>query len=156
MNSPKEVLNARPWKEDRPPGRILAIRLQALGDTVITLPWLLSLRDQFPHARIDFLVLEKNADLPRGLKLFDRVYGLKGAFAKLQFFYANLLLPILLFNRYDVVIDLQRNNISRWVRFWLFPKAWSEIERFSRSLAGEKFRAGIEAIGFGILKFLWN
>ncbi len=148
MNSPREVLKARPWKGNHPPIRILAIRLQALGDTVITLPWLSSLRAQFPLAKIDFVVLEKNADLPRNLQLFDRVYGLKGATARLQFLYANLLLPSLFFNRYDVVIDLQRNNITRWVRFWLFPKAWSEIERFSRSLAGEKFKAGIEAIGF--------
>lgn len=148
MNWPKEVLNVRPWTGEHPPRRILSIRLQAFGDTVIALPWLSSLREQLPQAQIDFLVLEKNADLPRGLKLFDRVYGLMGPIAKLQFLFANLLLPILLFNRYDVVIDLQRNNISRWVRFWLFPKAWSEIERFSLRLAGEKFKEGIEAIGF--------
>ena len=148
MKGAGESLNAKPWKGDRPPKRILAIRLSALGDTIIALPWLFSVREQFPSAVIDFLVLERNAELPRNLKLFDRVYRLKGKVGKIQFVYANLLLPILVVKRYGVIIDLQRNNISRWVRFWLFPKAWSEIERFSRSLAGEKFKSAIEIIGF--------
>ncbi len=148
MNWPKEVLNVSPWKESVPPRRILAIRLQAFGDTVITLPWLSGLKEQFPYVKIDFLILEKNAELPRNLALFNTVYGLKGPVARLQFLYANLILPALFFNRYDIVIDLQRNRISRWVRFWLFPASWCEIERFSKSLAGEKFKNAIEAIGF--------
>jgi heptosyltransferase II len=148
MNAPVEIAHAVPWKKRNAPGKILAIRLQAFGDTVIALPWLGSLREQFPTAQIDFLVLEANADLPRGIILFDHVIGLKGSTARKQFVQANMLLPALILQRYDVVIDLQRNRISRWIRFWIFPKAWSEIERFSRSLAGDKFRKGIEASGF--------
>lgn len=148
MKWPDEKLRSKPWTGLRPPDRILIIRLQAFGDTVITLPWIASLQHQLPHARIDLLILERNADIPRGIRLFDRVFGLRGATARWQFIFANLLLPSLFLRRYQVVIDLQRNRISRWIRLSVFPTAWSEIERFSKSLAGEKFRRGIEAAGF--------
>ncbi len=149
MNRQDEISRAKPWTDTSPPNRILVIRLQALGDTFIALPWINSLRAQFPFAQIDFLILKKNADLPGALILFDQVLPLSGSTAKWQFLYGNLLLPWLIVRRYDVVIDLQRNRISRWIRFWMFPRAWSEIERFSRSFAGEKFQNGVAAAGFG-------
>jgi hypothetical protein len=35
----------KPWTRKSPPGRVLAIRLQAMGDVVITLPYLQGLRN---------------------------------------------------------------------------------------------------------------
>jgi heptosyltransferase II len=150
--APREVLRSKTWSKRRLPKRILAIRLQAFGDTVITYPWLLSLHEELPGVEIDFLTLRRNDELPRNLNLFHRVYALDGPTAKWQFILSNVLLIRLLVRRYDAVIDLQRNRISRWIRFWLFPAAWSEIERFSKTSAGEKFQAGINAIGLASVK----
>ena len=40
----------KPWSSLHRPHKVLAIRIHALGDTVITLPYLRSLRDQLPNA----------------------------------------------------------------------------------------------------------
>jgi hypothetical protein len=44
MTDPRACTPAVPWRGAEPPKRILAIRLQALGDVVITLPYLRALR----------------------------------------------------------------------------------------------------------------
>lgn len=142
---------ARLWKGARPPRRILAIRLQAMGDTMITLPYLQALRNSLPaDVPLDFLTREEVAPIPESLALFNNVYAIKGGrnFRK-QFIYALMLLPRLLFNRYDVVIDLQNNPISTLVRKIIRPAAWSEFDRFSPRAAGERTRLTIEAIGLG-------
>ena len=46
-----DPINAVPWRSPDPPERILAIRLQALGDTVLTLPYLQALRSLHPSTR---------------------------------------------------------------------------------------------------------
>ncbi len=133
------------------PARILAIRLQAMGDMVITLPYLQHLRRTMPPGTIiDFLTREEVDAIPRSIVLFDKVFTIKGGRnLKKQLFYTCLLLPQLLLRRYDVVIDLQHNIVSRIVRKTLLPKAWSEFDRFSAIAAGESTRLTIEAIGLG-------
>jgi heptosyltransferase II len=142
---------SQPWKDIYPPKRILAIRLQALGDTVITLPYLQALRNSLPaDVKIDFLTRKDFAVVPESLVLFDKVYKVNGnRNSRKRFIYACMLLPRLLINRYDVVIDLQNNNISRMVRKWIRPKAWSEFDRFSPNAAGERTRITIESAGLG-------
>ena len=54
--------------------------------------------------------------------------------------------------QYEVVIDLQRNRVSRVLRWLLNPRSWSEFDRFSPLLAGERTRRTIEALGFGALQ----
>ena len=135
-----------------PPARILAIRLQAFGDTVITLPYLSALRRLLPHATLDFLTREEVSDLPNSLALFDRVFEIGGARrARYQMLSALRLIPALRRRRYDVVIDLQCNHISRVVRKLLHAPAWSEFDRFSPRLAGERTRITIDAVGLGQL-----
>ena len=144
-------INFKPWKSKHQPRRILAIRLQAMGDTVITLPYLQALRNSLPaNIRLDFLTREEVAPVPKSLVLFNHVYCIKGGrnFRK-QFVYACLMLVRLMFNRYDVVIDLQNNTISRMVRRWIMPRAWSEFDRFSPVAAGERTRLTIESVGLG-------
>ena len=51
--------------------------------------------------------------------------------------------------QYDVVIDLQNNIVSEFVRRSLMPNAWSVFDRFSSIAAGESTRLTIEAIGLG-------
>lgn len=144
-------IRAKPWKKDKPPKRILAIRLQAMGDLVITLPYLQQLKRMLPEGtQLDMLTREEVEAIPRNIYLFDRVYSIGGGRKlKKQVFYTGLLLPALLSRRYDVVIDLQNNNISRSVRRLLMPKAWSSFDRFSPIAAGESNRLTIEAIGLG-------
>lgn len=144
-------ISFKPWKKKGPPKRILAIRLQAMGDVVITLPYLLQLRKSLPSSvSIDFLTRMETGDIPKNIILFDRVFVLGGARShRKQLLLIVRLLPQLFFRRYDIVIDLQNNLISRIVRTSLFPKAWSAFDKYSANAAGERNRSTIEAIGLG-------
>ena len=147
-----ESVNARPWSGSRLPERILAVRLHALGDTVLTLPYLNALRRGLPEATLDFLTREEVGDIPRSVVLFDRVHEIGGGRDPRRMTMSALaLVPALRGRRYDVVVDLQRSRISRIVRVLLNPPSWSEFDRLSPRLAGERTRATIEAIGLGRL-----
>lgn len=144
-------ITANPWTKKDAPKRILAIRLQAMGDMAITLPYLQYLKNHLPNNTIlDFVTREEVESIPKSLQLFNTVYAIGGARSfKKQLLYALLLLPKLLLNRYDVVIDLQNNEVSNLIRKSLFPKAWSSFDRFSPLSAGERTRLTIEAVGLG-------
>ena len=104
----------KPWTKRPLPKRILAIRLQAMGDVVITLPYLQDLRNNLPTSvQIDLLTRDETDPIPRNLILFDKIYTIRGKrnFKK-HLVYTILLLPTLLFRRYDIVIDLQNNKLS--------------------------------------------
>ena len=140
---------AIPWTLSRPPKRVLAIRLQATGDVVITLPYLQELRRRLPpDTPLDFLTREETASIPQSLRLFGKVFAIGGGRNhRKQWLYTLLLLPLLLVRRYEVVIDLQNNRISRFVTRVLSPRAWSQFDRFSPIPAGERNRLTIEAVG---------
>jgi ADP-heptose:LPS heptosyltransferase len=141
---------ARKWQKNIAPRRVLAIRLQAMGDVVITLPYLQNLRNTLPpDTDLDLLTREEVESIPKNINLFDHVYSIGGGRNwKKQLILTYLLLPKLLLRRYDVVIDLQNNIISKTIRKALMPKAWSEFDRFSPIAAGECTRLSIEAAGF--------
>jgi len=149
-------VSAKPWSDSRPPARILAIRLQAMGDVVITLPYLQGLKASLPQGTIiDMLTRNETRDIPKCIRLFDHVYEIGGERSfKKQWLYAGLLLPRLLLNRYDIVLDLQNNRLSRFVRKVLMPAAWTGFDRYSPQAAGERNRLTIEAIGLGKNKAL--
>jgi heptosyltransferase II len=144
-------ISAKPWKKNKPPKRILAIRLQAIGDTVITLPYLQYLKNHLPNDTIlDLFTREETNHIPKQIHLFNKIYSIGGGRSlKKQLFYTALLLPKLLLNRYDIVLDLQNNEVSNLVRKSLFPKAWSSFDRFSPLSAGDRTRLTIEAAGLG-------
>ena len=72
-------IQCKPWTKVSPPRRILAIRLQAMGDVVITLPYLQGLRNALPTGvRLDFLTREETEDIPKNIDLFDRVFTIGG------------------------------------------------------------------------------
>jgi ADP-heptose:LPS heptosyltransferase len=130
---------------------VLAIRLQAMGDTVATLPYLHALRRMVPGVCLDFLTRQRFLDVPYSVELFDRVFGLGGGDStRRQIVGALGLLPQLALRRYDVILDLQRNRVSRLVRRMLVPRCWAEFDRYSPVLAGERIRRTIEAAGFGL------
>jgi heptosyltransferase-2 len=143
---------AKPWRGSDMPKRILVIRLKATGDMVATLPYIQFFKKSLPKdTKIDFLTLEEVAGIPRNLDLFDNVYAIVGKKRsyKKQLLHAVLMLPQLFLQRYDVVIDLQNNELSRLVRQALRPKAWADYDRFSAIPGGDRYRLTIEAIGLG-------
>jgi heptosyltransferase II len=141
----------KPWTSSSPPKRILAIRLQAMGDVIITLPYLHHLRNSLPPStQLDFLTRNETGDIPKNIHLFDNVYSVGGGRNhKAQLFSTILLLPRLMMRRYDVVIDLQKTMISKIVRKSISPKSWVEFDKYSAIAAGERNRLTIEATGLG-------
>jgi ADP-heptose:LPS heptosyltransferase/GT2 family glycosyltransferase len=142
---------ARSWTRGDLPKRILAIRLQAMGDVTITLPYLQHLRHSLPSStKIDFLTRKECDDIPKNILLFNRVIAIRGGRSfKRQLLHTFFLLPKFLLRRYDVVIDLQNNEISELVRKFIRPRAWSVFDRFSSRAAGERTRLTIEAVNLG-------
>ncbi len=145
---PRSGEDGRPWLDRRPPSRILAIRMQAAGDVTITLPYLLAVRARYPAARLDFLTREEVVDVPRAVRLFDRIDAIGGGRDERRQL-ANVLLraPLLAARRYDVVLDLQNNRVSRAARRAAMPAAWSSFDRTSPVSAGERTRRAIRAAG---------
>jgi hypothetical protein len=52
MTESRCEIRARPWRRPEPPARILAIRLQAIGDVAVTLPYLRALQKTLPETEI--------------------------------------------------------------------------------------------------------
>jgi ADP-heptose:LPS heptosyltransferase len=130
--------------------KILAIRLQATGDVVITLPYLNSLKRLHPEAELDLLTREETAAIPRSLPLFSRVLAIGGGRSfKRQCLSTAVLLPRLLVRGYDVVLDLQNNELSRWVTLALRPERRCLFDKSSPLPAGERTRLAIEESGLG-------
>jgi ADP-heptose:LPS heptosyltransferase len=139
----------RPWRETRPPRRVLAIRLQAFGDVVITLPYLRALGQSLPQVAIDLVTRQEDTALPRATGLFRCVDGLGGGRSeRRQLLLVPPVLPRLTARRYDVVLDLQNNRVSRTIRRALHPRAWASFDCISPISAGERTRQTIARAGF--------
>lgn len=105
-----------------PPSRILIIRPSALGDVCRTVPALVSLRATYPHAQIDWLVQDANAEAIRHHPALSNVIefrrrqlsdGLHRGTTTPFFKFLSLLRK----NKYDVVYDLQglfRSGFMTW------------------------------------------
>ena len=147
MKSARETTSVRPWTGMRPPRRILVIRFHAIGDVAITLPSCVGLRNRFRMARIDFVTGRESEPLPAALHLFDAVMAINVRGSRWSRLVRVLLLGIRLgFHRYDLVIDLQRNWMSRLLRRLSFPAAWSEFDRFAPR-PGERVEETFHAAG---------
>lgn len=149
----KNQIACKVWRENKSPRKVLAIRLQAIGDTVITLPYLLSLKKQYPETEIHFLTRQEVSAIPKSIVLFEKVFALGGERNTiLQFLFLLLMLPRLWMERYDMVIDLQNNWITKTVRRLLSTRSWSEFDKYSPISAGERTRLTLEAAGFRNLR----
>lgn len=125
------------------------MRFQALGDTIITLPYLQSLKINYPEIRIHFYTRKEVSGIPEALDLFEKVIAIGGGRnAKIQFILSLFQLPKLWWQHYDAVLDLQNHKISRVIRFLLFPEAWSEFDKYSAQSAGDRTRQTIESLAF--------
>ena len=140
------------WKELHPPERILLVRLHAIGDVAITFPALHSLKSWLPAAQIDYLVCPDASLLPAALTFIDNLHVMPYA-AKVPMRILNgmswgLKLRTM---KYDVVIDLQRNSMTRMLRHIIAPRAFGEFDRFTSKSAGERvletfYKAGLSHV----------
>ena len=145
----KPKLHAVAWKGNGPPRKILVMRFQALGDTVITLPYLQSLKRQYPEVELHFLTRKEVSPIPRSVGLFSKVIAIGGGRnVKIQFLLSLLKIPWLIQEGYDAILDLQNHKISRIIRKLLFVKTFSEFEVDRKTIlsAGERTQQAIEAL----------
>jgi heptosyltransferase-2 len=144
---------ARPWRETTPPRHLLAIRMQAFGDVMITLPYLRALQQMLPDSVIDLVTRQEDTAIPRAIRLFRYVDGVGGGRReRRQLLLTPIVLPRLAARRYDVVLDLQNNRVSRTIRRALSPRAWASFDRFSPISAGERTRQTIARAGFPLTR----
>ena len=86
------------------------------------------------------------------MTLFVKVFTIGGERdPKRQWFHAFRILPQFMRHQYDIVIDLQRNPLSRMIRRALHPKSYCEFDRFSLHTAGERTKNTIDRLGFAQL-----
>ncbi|NNE66259.1 MAG: glycosyltransferase family 9 protein [Pyrinomonadaceae bacterium] len=65
--------------------KVLLVRLRSIGDTVLSTPTILTLRDQFPDAQIDMLLEDWVAPVLEGLDELDRIITVgKGSAERLR------------------------------------------------------------------------
>lgn len=130
---------AKKWESNLPPKRILVIRLQAIGDVIITLPFVQLLKNQYPEAKIDFLTRKTQVTLLQYINAIDKVIPFTNSTTRFgQLVGALRVLPELFPIQYDVVLDLQTNRFSRLIRQALFPKSFVEFERFTPFTAADR------------------
>lgn len=141
-------INHKKWTDNQLPKKVLFIRIQAMGDVMITQPYIKGFHESYPDIKIHFLTREEDQGIPFMFDMFDKIWRIKGGRNKyLQLFYGTLLIPVLLFQRYDIIYDLQDHKISRIIRFILRSKAWTVFDRFSPVPAGERTYEAIKTVG---------
>jgi len=96
---------------------ILIVKLSSIGDVVHSLPFLEVVKEQFPHARIDWLVEEAASQVLKGHSAIDRIIVSKRKSWQKKVFKglgcisvlreAIQLLKEIRARRYDLIIDLQ-------------------------------------------------
>jgi ADP-heptose:LPS heptosyltransferase len=99
--------------------RILVIKLDHLGDFLLSIPALSKLRAKYPHAEMDIVVGSWNAALARELNLFRNIHTydfFKRQSSQTPKTSADELAAILArLDHYDIAIDLRRQPESRFL-----------------------------------------
>jgi ADP-heptose:LPS heptosyltransferase len=121
------------------PENILLIRLKSIGDVVLTLPAVHAVRENFPGARLHFLVSTESAAMVRGFADVDEIISLDRAAYRSghpvrvcsHFF---KLVQRLREKRFSLVIDFQGYGETAWLS-WLSgaPERWGRAGRLSRA-----------------------
>ena len=143
-----ERRSSSPWLDSQPPRRILLIRFHAFGDVAITLPTAASLRQLHPESRIDYLTGGSVQDLLEATELFSKVVALPAKDSPPGRLVSAVKHALRLRgDDYELVIDLQRNWVSRLIRRTVRPKSWSEFDRFSRRSAAVRVRSAFMEAG---------
>ncbi len=152
-----EHRSSSPWRETQSPERVLVIRFHAIGDVALVLPACLAFRRRYPDARIDLLTSNEAAPLGSAIQLFDSVFALEQGANRSRTWST----PFSLGGRlgregYHVVLDLQRNWKSRWIRRLARAKSWGEFDRFGMFPACDRTLLTFGEAGFHDLVPLYN
>jgi ADP-heptose:LPS heptosyltransferase len=122
-------------------GKILLIRLKALGDITLTLPAVHQLRTSFPSASFSFLVSKEFAPLLQGFRDVEAVIPLdrsrfRGFHPKAAVSEALSLLRVLRRSRFTLVVDFQGYGETAWLTRWTgAAERWGMVRRPSRGWA---------------------
>ncbi|NOR71444.1 MAG: putative lipopolysaccharide heptosyltransferase III, partial [Methylomarinum sp.] len=106
--------------------RILVIKLQLLGDVLLTTPLYSVIKQQFPHIKIDVLIYKETltviAENPHinQIHQIDREWKKQGTVIQLVNEYS--LLKQLKTNNYDLVVNLTDRWRGGWLTRFLKPK----------------------------------
>ena len=106
------------FNENKP--SVLIIRLTSIGDVLLTTPLLRILRNLYPQSRIDFLTTSQMQSVFKHNPNIDNLYTIsrKSNFTELSKKRRELSGK----DKYDIVIDLQNNVKSRYLRLHLGKK----------------------------------
>jgi ADP-heptose:LPS heptosyltransferase len=118
--------------------RIVAIKLDHLGDFILAIPALTKLRARYPYASIDIIVGSWNIPIAKELKFFDNIYAY-------DFFKkrssedpsaATEVLTLLLENldTYDIAVDLRRPADTRFLLVKVKADIKVGYETFDKSI----------------------
>jgi ADP-heptose:LPS heptosyltransferase len=124
-----------------PKGNILLIRLKSIGDIIFTLPAVHVVRENFPRARISFLVSKEHEPLISGFKDVDEVIGLDRALyhrknPKDVITESFSLLRLLRRKKFALSVDFQGyGETALLTRLTGAPQRWGTAKRRSRSWA---------------------
>ncbi len=122
----KRALNSSTDHHEEAIEHILVIRFSSLGDILLTSPALRALRTRFPAAHIDLLVADEYRNAAKLLAGPDRII----AFDRTKGFSELLRLRSKLSRCYHVIVDLQNNFRSSFLRTFLFPTLWVKASRY--------------------------
>jgi ADP-heptose:LPS heptosyltransferase len=129
---------------------VLIIRFHALGDVAVTFPASAGLRLLNRSTEMDFLTMTPALPLVEAVQVFDRAFSLP-AYSRTASWAAQAIrmAGTLHQRRYDVILDLQRNWISRTIRRLASPEAWGEFDRFALRPAADRVLETFHRTGFG-------
>lgn len=143
-----EEIKSSPWQKKVLPRKILLIRLHTFGDVMVAMPVVQHLKELLPEVELHLLTGLRFAAIPMNMPAITKVITLKNARGGWKMGLDMMaVFPQLLFENYDCVIDLQNNKFSRTLRKALFPKAWSQFDRYSRIHAISRYQNTVNAIG---------
>lgn len=120
---------------------ILLIRLKSIGDVLFTLPAVHALRENFPDARLHFLVSKEHASLLRGFAEIDavipvdrRIYGAGNFLSACRDTFG--LLRDLRQPEFSRTIDFQGYGETAFLSWWTgAPERWGSVYQQTRGWA---------------------
>jgi ADP-heptose:LPS heptosyltransferase len=134
-----------------PQENILLIRLKSIGDILFTLPAVHAVRENFPNARLHFLVSKEHASLLRGFSEIDavipvdrRTYGSGNVPAACRDTFQ--LLRALRQPKFSRTIDFQGYGETAFLSWWTgAPERWGIVYQPARGWA---YTRSVPRVGF--------
>ena len=135
---------------DQSAKKILIIRFHAFGDVICTLPYIAGLKDRHPDAEIHLLTTKRVEAIPRSVDSISKVFSIEGGMhARKLLLHSVLMLPVLLRQSYDLIIDLQNDRKSGLIRK-LLGSGGSRFEKYAPKFAGDRYLDAINSFGLDV------